>query len=144
MGRRTAIGAIIHSTWGNLNIRCSNGKYNHLGNAKKNKSYENTLLLMTREQYKTYCLANQDHILSLTRPSLDRVDRTLHYSLDNIQFIELADNIAKDKTVFTDTSGVCFKCKEEKSIIEFVRDSRRRNGYTNICKLCEKVRNFSK
>lgn len=53
---------------------------------------------MTRDEYKNYCIENKDNILSLKRPSIDRIDSSKNYSLDNIQIIELRDNISKKKT----------------------------------------------
>lgn len=96
MGRRTKIGNFIHSSWTNINIRC--GKYKHLQNVNKCKSYEDIKIEMTRDEYKNYCIENKDNILSLKRPSIDRIDSSKNYSLDNIQIIELRDNISKKKT----------------------------------------------
>jgi len=96
MGRRTKIGNFIHSSWTNINIRC--GKYKHLQNVDKCKSYKSVKIEMTRDEYKDYCIENRDNILSLKRPSIDRIDSSKNYSLDNIQIIELRDNISKKKT----------------------------------------------
>lgn len=130
---KVKIGEFVHSKWTALNLRA--GKYRI--DSKKNNSYKNINIIFTREEFRDWCIANESIILSMTRPSIDRLDKSKDYTLSNIQVLELRDNIAKDKTVFTDTIGICFKCGKEKPIEDFVRDSRRRNGRTSICKPCE-------
>jgi len=97
MGRRTKIGNFIHSSWTNINIRC--GKYKESQTPNKCQSYKDIKIKMTRDEYKNYCVENKDNILSLEKPSIDRIDSSKDYSLDNIQIIELKDNISKKKTV---------------------------------------------
>lgn len=138
MGRRTPIGAFIHSSWTNMNIRA--GKYAHLQTINKCKTYAAALISFTREQYKEFCLANQELILNFTRPSIDRIDKNLGYDLSNIQFIELSDNIRKDKTIFKDGLGICSICKESKPEEQFVKDKRRANGRGSLCKPCDNNR----
>jgi hypothetical protein len=94
---RTVVGKFIHTTWTNLNIRCSNGKY--YKPRKKNECYRSIELRLTRDQFKNWCLDHKQTIESLDRPSIDRIDKNEHYVLSNIQVIELAENIRKDKTV---------------------------------------------
>ena len=101
--RRTPIGKFIHSSWGNLNVRC--GKYKHLRTENKCRSYESIKIEFTREEYKDWCLANDELILSLSRPSLDRIDPDKNYSLDNIRVIELVDNISRKRTGNTYLNG---------------------------------------
>lgn len=93
--KRTPIGKFIHQAWTNMNLRC--GKYRHLGTAYKNKSYANIAISLTREEFKAYCWEYKDLILSLTTPSVDRIDSAKDYSIDNIQIIELKDNIKKKR-----------------------------------------------
>lgn len=94
MEKRTQIGAFIKSTWTNINIRA--GKYRHLQNITKCKCYKGITVEFTLEEYKNYCYLNKELILSLTRPSIDRINSNKNYSLDNIRFIELRDNIANE------------------------------------------------
>lgn len=138
MGRRTLIGTFIHSSWTNMNIRA--GKYRHLQTMDKCKTYTTALISFTREEYKALCIANQELILSFARPSVDRIDKNLGYELSNIQFIELADNIRKDKTSFKEGFGTCSICKETKVQELFAKDKRRAIGRSSICKSCDNKR----
>lgn len=76
---------IIKSMWTNMNIRC--GKYKHLRTESKCKSYDNISITFSREEFKDFCHLNKEKILSLNRPSLDRIDSNKNYSIDNINFI---------------------------------------------------------
>ena len=136
--KRTIVGKFVHSSWANLNIRC--GKYQHLQTKKKCQTYQGIKILFNREEYKKWCWEHQELIESLDRPSLDRIEKTGHYSLGNIQIIELKKNIRKDKTVFTENGGTCFRCKLSLSLDQFCKDKRRQNGLANICKKCDSKR----
>jgi hypothetical protein len=89
-------------------------------------------------------MERQFDILSLHRPSIDRKNSIENYSLENIQVIELATNIRKDKTVFIDGKGICCRCHESKFENEFTTDKRRANGKSSICLLCENLRTKEK
>ena len=117
------------------------GRYRHLQTEEKCLTYADVSIEFSREEYKAWCLSREQEILSLNRPSLDRKDKSKNYTIENIQVIELALNIRKDKTVFDDKSGRCFVCTEIKSIEEFCADKRRANGKTSICLSCENKRN---
>lgn len=137
--KRTAIGKFIHATWTNLNIRC--GKYRNLQTKEKCKTYENIKITFSREEFKFWCYERKEVIESLKRPSLDRINSNKDYSLDNIQILDLTANIGKEKLKFTDSTGTCYRCKEEKSIESFVKDKRRKlTGRATICKQCEVIR----
>lgn len=85
----------ITTTWGNLNLRC--GKYKHLqteAQLKKNKCYKDIEIKFSREEFKDWVIENTDVLFSLKRPSIDRINSTKHYSLDNIRLIELQYNIS--------------------------------------------------
>lgn len=138
MGKRSEIGKFIHSSWGNMNIRA--GVYRHLQTKKKCDSYKNVNIEFSREEYKHFCLLNSNLILSLIRPSLDRIDKNLNYTLSNIQFIELVENIRKDKLILKNGRGVCYMCKEEKDEVLFSKDKRRLNGRSTLCKKCDSFR----
>lgn len=96
--QRTPIGSFIHSSWTSINIRC--GKYQHIQTEYqklKNKTYKNIIIEFTQPEYKEWCLNNKKQILSLKKPSIDRIDTTKNYSLDNIQVIELKENVGKKR-----------------------------------------------
>lgn len=95
MGKRTIVGRFLKVSWHNLQIRC--GKHRHHRNKSKCKVYDSIKILFTREEYKKWCWSQKELIESLERPSLDRVDSSGHYCLENIQIIELRDNIAKKR-----------------------------------------------
>jgi hypothetical protein len=139
---RDPVLAFVKSTWRNMNIRCANGAYRM--DTPRNKSYANVFIEMTRDAYRDWCLANRATIESLKRPSIDRIDSRLGYHIGNIQVIELVDNMRKDRTKFRNGMCVCFKCKGQKREDEFVRDSRRPNGRTTICRPCERARSHER
>lgn len=87
------VNRFVKSTWANLNIRC--GKYRHLQTKNKCKSYINISIKSTRKEFRDWCFSKRFEIETFERPSLDRVDSSKDYSLDNIQILELADNISK-------------------------------------------------
>lgn len=96
--KRKPISKFIKSSWTAMNIRC--GKYKHTQSSEqivKNKRYEGIKIEFTRDEYKDWCLKQQEYILSLSRPSVDRLDSNKNYSLINIQIIELVDNIKKKR-----------------------------------------------
>lgn len=136
--KRTPIGKFIHNSWTNLQIRC--GKYKHLNTKLKNKNYKNISIEFSFSEYKNYCIENKEYILSLKRPSLDRINNKNNYSINNIQIIELSENIIKDKTVFKYNKGICSKCKIEKELHLFCIDKRRISGRSSICKHCDNKR----
>lgn len=91
--KRTPIGKFIHTSWVNINLRV--GKYRD--SKAKNLCYKSIYLEFNQKQYKEWCLLNEKHILSLNRPSVDRIDSSLNYTLDNIQIIELSENCKKKR-----------------------------------------------
>lgn len=142
MGKRTPIGAFVHSSWTNLNIRAANGLYKHHQTVDKNRCYDNVFIEFSREKYRDWCIDHKDEILSLERPSLDRKNNDCNYTIDNIQVIELRENILKDKKVLNHQNGfgVCSLCKKEKPSEEFGKDKRRLSGRGSICKKCDSSR----
>ncbi len=141
---RDKVAKFIKSTWTNINIRCGNGLYRHLATADKCASYEAVLVEMTREEWKTWCKARDAEIRALSRPSVDRIDNSVGYRLDNIRVCELAENIRKEKTVFRNGLGTCYRCKQTKPADEFVRCSVRHSGRATTCRPCERARSIEK
>jgi hypothetical protein len=136
--KRTVVGNFIHSVWTSLNLRCANGKYRQL--TKKNTSYEKVNIEFSRIEFKQWCLEREVEIQALVRPSIDRKNKELGYTLENIQVMELAENIRKDKTVFYENSGRCRCCKEVKQLEDFARSNRTQNGREATCKRCDSLR----
>ena len=85
------------SVWTLLNLRCSNGKYHNMRTKDKCKVYENILLFFSRDELEKFITDNWEYIKNLNRPSIDRIDSSGHYSLENIRFIELIDNIRRKR-----------------------------------------------
>jgi len=135
---RDPLKLFVKVAWTALNVRCANGKY-HL-DSRRNAAYRNVELRVTRDELSRWCEQQRDHIRALRRPSIDRLDSGTHYTLDNMQIIELAENIRKDKTIFRDGYGVCSRCKDRKPEDLFARDRRRSNGRATICQKCERAR----
>lgn len=102
---RTPIGKFIHTKWTGMNMRA--GKYKHHSNkfSNKHKCYENITIEFTQPEFKQWCLEREKEILSLIKPSIDRIDNQQNYTLDNIQVIELSDNIKKRRKGNTYVNG---------------------------------------
>ena len=121
--------------------RRANNKYNTMlartrgYNNKKNLSYANIEILVSREEFILWYMPKD-----FAGASVDRIDKNKHYSLDNMQVIPLAENIRKDKIKAKDGKCVCFVCKQTKPIDEFCADKRRLNGHSTMCKECERIR----
>ena len=142
--RRTGVGRFIHSVWTGLNIRCSNGKYFGLRTVDKCRTYEDVLIELSREEFKAFCINNKNTIESLKRPSLDRINDSENYSVDNIQIIELGDNIRKSKMICKDGLIKCCCCKETKELQFFCADKRLSVGRSTLCKKCYNKRRSEK
>lgn len=87
-----------------MNLRA--GKYRHLGNAHKNACYQNIHIEFSRADFKNWCKERWNEIATLDRPSIDRLDASKNYSLDNLRVVELRENIARKGIGFTDRYGV--------------------------------------
>ena len=98
----------------------------------KNRRYEGVVFNLDKEQFIKWFQRND-----FENASVDRIDKNKGYTMDNIQLIPLLDNIRKDKTKASDGYCVCFRCKQKKPIEDFAKDSRRLNGHSTLCKVCD-------
>lgn len=70
--------------------------------------------------------------------SVDRIDVSGHYELENMQVVSLAWNIARDKLKHVDGFCVCYACGQSKPSEAFAVDKRRlHTGRSTICKSCD-------
>jgi hypothetical protein len=95
------ISGFTTKVWGSINSRTINGSHPALNN-KQCQSYLNKgiRLEITREELKQKITEDWIKIDLMIknnqRPSLDRIDLTKHYTLDNIQFITQSKNSSKN------------------------------------------------
>lgn len=128
-----------------MNKRCANGVYRHLRCESKCRSYDNVMILISRQEFKAWCWdeTQKSAIENLIRPSLDRIDRSRGYELSNMQIVELAANIAKEKLVSSGGYSRCFVCQQWKALEEFAVDKRRQTtGRTTCCRRCDGIRKY--
>jgi hypothetical protein len=104
-------------------------------NRPRNKHYQNVKMLIDKETFVSWFMAND-----FEGASVDRIDNTKDYSLDNIQMIPMSFNRVKDKNRAKDGMCKCYRCKETKPIEMFATDNRRKNGHSTICKKCDSIR----
>lgn len=109
-------------------------RLNHT-NEKKNSCYEGIKLLIDREVFINWFMEND-----FEGASVDRIDPTKDYTLDNIQLIPLAENIRKDKVKAKNGVCECYKCKQVKPLEYFSKDSSRQNGHSTLCRSCDSKR----
>ena len=99
---------------------------------KKNKNYQGIQMQIDKDTFVEWFMKND-----FAGASVDRIDKTKNYAMDNIQLIPLVENIRKDKIKAKDGYCECYMCKEVKPIDLFATDKRRYNGHSTICKKCD-------
>lgn len=109
-------------------------RLNHT-DSKKNQCYNGIRMLIDKETFVEWFMQND-----FEGASVDRIDNTKDYSMDNIQMISLADNVRKDKVKARNGVCECYKCKQTKPLELFAKDNRRQNGHSTICKECDSRR----
>ena len=72
--------------------------------------------------------------------SVDRIDKLKHYEKGNLKMIPLSVNCAKDKLIACEGMSRCRACRKIKPVENFVKERRRANGLSTICKPCENER----
>lgn len=105
-------------------------------NNSRNMNYQGIEVRVPKEEFIKWFMERD-----FTRCSVDRIDKTGHYELSNMQVIPLWQNIAKEKVKAKDGVTKCYSCGEVKTLEGFVGNRERRTtGKTNICKKCERKR----
>lgn len=101
----------------------------------KNTHYAGIKMCMSKEEFVAWFMAHD-----FKGASVDRIDKTKDYSMDNIQMIPLDENIRKDRVKAHDWVCECYVCKETKPLSQFAVDKRRKNRHATICKQCDNKR----
>lgn len=86
---RSTIRGMVHTTWFNLLLRL-----------RSDDDYKDVKLFFTKEEFFNWAipaLAKWREENPGERHSLDRVDDSKHYSLDNIRFLEVGENSRRRK-----------------------------------------------
>jgi hypothetical protein len=101
----------------------------------RNKHYKDVRLLIDKDAFVAWFMAND-----FDGASVDRIDNTKDYTIDNIQMIPLPINKVKDRFKAKDGMCQCYRCKETKLLEYFAVDKRRSTGHSTICKKCDSNR----
>lgn len=102
----------------------------------KNKCYRNIEFALPKDEFVEWFMAND-----FKGCSVDRIDNTKGYTMDNIQLLTLKENIIKDKPkTVVDNKTCCTRCGKWVNLTECSKDKRRPTGYASICKLCDNAR----
>lgn len=102
----------------------------------KNKNYQGIEIRVSRSDFIEWFSKND-----FSGCSVDRIDKSGHYELSNMQLISIQANIAKDKLKAFNGRSICYSCKQEKPLEDFVKETRRMHtGRSTICKPCESKR----
>lgn len=125
--------------------RRANNKYNAIlsrlntTTRDKNKAYVGVELRVTRGDFIAWYMP-----LDFEGASVDRIDKSGHYELSNMQVIPLKENIRKDKIKAHEGICECCRCHIVKPLSDFNKDKRRLSGYSTICIECERQRGREK
>lgn len=101
---------------------------------EKERAYKGIKVLVSKEDFVRWYMPRD-----FVGASVDRIDSKGHYSLDNMQVISMHDNIVKackNRVKAHDGVTICYVCKEEKPLEQFVKSRCAYSGYLNICKKC--------
>jgi hypothetical protein len=101
---------------------------------KHDASYKGVELRIAREDFVQWFMPKD-----FDNASVDRINPKGHYEFSNMQVISWSENCSKDKLTFTATHGTCRKCKQQKTLVEFVKMKNVKNGRGTICSLCNRV-----
>lgn len=101
----------------------------------RNAKYKGISMDIPKEDFINWFMAND-----FEGASVDRIDNTKNYTMDNIQLIPLSENIRKDRIKSKGGYCECYGCHQIKELSLFAKDKRRLNGYSTICKECDNRR----
>jgi len=87
-------------SWQDINRRTVNGKHANPDHYKNEVYFRKGIRVeMSRQEFYSFCDANEENIISLyaqgKTPSVDRIDASKDYCVDNIQILSLKQNIIK-------------------------------------------------
>ncbi len=105
---------------------------------EKNKCYKGVKMLIDKDTFVEWFMKHD-----FEGASVDRIDSSKDYSLDNIQMIPVSENIRKDKVKAKNGMCECYVCKTVKPLELFAKSNRRKNGHSTICKACDAKRTSS-
>ena len=104
-------------------------------NNPKDECYKNIYVEVSKDDFVKWFMSKD-----FKGCSVDRIDKSKNYTLDNMQVISLAENIRKDKVKEQNGFCECYRCKQVKPVREFAKDKRRSTGHSTICKKCDSER----
>lgn len=97
----------------------------------KNKKYKNMEFSLDKDEFLLWFM-ERDY----KGCSVDRIDNSRGYHMDNIQIIPLRKNIQKDRVKAIDGKRWCYSCKEYKEVEQMCTSNRIECGTTTICSKC--------
>lgn len=121
--------------YNNIKSRCGN-KYNH----QKSECYKHIKLVLTKDEFILWGLANRPMCIN---PSIERINPKKHYSIDNICWVPLSENIAnankqKDVKEGYYKCRICLKIFPRLPFYFYADKHRRGDGLRAECKKCHK------
>ena len=96
----STIRKFVTSRWSKINTRTINGLYPDYNCPKAANYFANGIMVLCNKvEFELWCLSQAQHILNLINsgetPSIDRIDSTGHYSLENMRIISMTEQRKK-------------------------------------------------